>query len=185
MAVTSPRNRKYPRANFLDYSEGSFFVTICIKNKKHLLGEIKDGVMHYSSIGKYADKCISEIPGHNPDAEILIHTVMPNHIHAIVRLVGLRNAVTASNMGRLNRIARIAEATNMNVNEITHFNSRLAVVIGGMKAVVTRFANKQGIKFAWQSRFHEHYIRNPHEGDKIWNYIETNIENWDKDCFYR
>lgn len=78
-------NRKYPRANFLDYSGGCFFVTICIKDKKNLLGKIEEGVMHYSTIGEYADKCISEIPDHYPDAEILIHTVMPNHIHAIVR----------------------------------------------------------------------------------------------------
>lgn len=185
MSLPPHRNRKYPRANFLDYSEGNFFITICIKDRKHLLGEIEDGVMYYSPIGEYADRCISEIPNHYPYAEVLIYTVMPNHIHVIIRLVGSQNAATASNMGRLNRSARIAEATNMDVNEITHFNSKLAIVIGSMKAAVTRFAHKHGIKFAWQSRFHEHYIRNVKEGDKIWNYIENNVENWDKDCFFQ
>ena len=185
MANSPHPNRKYPRANFLDYSGGCYFVTICIKNKRHLFGEIENGVMHFSPIGEYADKCILEIPTHYSEAEVLIHTVMPNHVHAIIRLVGSRHAATASNMGRLNRIARIAQATNHDINEITHFNSKLAVVIGSMKSAVTRFANKQGIKFKWQSRFHEHYIRNLHEGDRIWNYIETNVENWDKDCFYQ
>jgi len=37
----------------------------------------------------------------------------------------------------------------------------------------------------WQSRFHDHIIRNDIEYKRIFNYIETNIENWEKDKFFK
>ena len=36
----------------------------------------------------------------------------------------------------------------------------------------------------WQRSFHDHIIRSQQDYDAIWNYIEGNPMNWDKDCFY-
>ena len=34
--------RKTPRASWIDYNEGLYFITICTKERKHYLGKIKD-----------------------------------------------------------------------------------------------------------------------------------------------
>lgn len=35
----------------------------------------------------------------------------------------------------------------------------------------------------WQRNYHEHIIRNQHAFDNIAAYIDTNVENWEADCF--
>ena len=48
---------------------------------------------------------------------------------------------------------------------------------------------KQGIlptfeKRLWQRLFHDHVVRNKNDYKMIWHYIDTNPQNWEKDCFY-
>lgn len=40
------------------------------------------------------------------------------------------------------------------------------------------------IEFSWQSRFHDHIIRNAQSFENIQNYIAGNPANWEKDTFY-
>ena len=42
------------RASWHDYDGGSYFITICTKDREHYFGEIVDGGMVLSDIGKYA-----------------------------------------------------------------------------------------------------------------------------------
>lgn len=58
-------------------------------------------------------------------------------------------------------------------------------IIGGYKSVVTKHANRLGIPFGWQTRFHDYIIRNDVEYQRINDYIENNIQNWSKDKFYK
>ena len=39
-------------------------------------------------------------------------------------------------------------------------------------------------EFDWQSRFHDHIIRNEKSFERIRNYILTNPQNWEKDKFH-
>jgi hypothetical protein len=39
------------RANWDDYSNGAYFITVCTNNKNHYFGEINNGVMELSKIG--------------------------------------------------------------------------------------------------------------------------------------
>lgn len=36
----------------------------------------------------------------------------------------------------------------------------------------------------WQKLFHDHVIRNERDYQQIWLYIQSNPDNWEKDCFY-
>ncbi|CAN5544097.1 hypothetical protein BH23BAC1_BH23BAC1_45930 [soil metagenome] len=68
-----------------DYgSNASYFVTICTKEREHFFGEIADGKMILSELGKCADKCWQEITKHFPFVVLDEYVVMPNHIHGIV-----------------------------------------------------------------------------------------------------
>ena len=151
--------RKSPRAPFYDYSDGDFFVTICTLEKDHFFGEIKNGCMNHSSIGVYCDLQLREIPLHYPYAKVLIHQVMPNHLHAIIRLEPDGNY------------------------DIPKIRTLLGVVIGGMKRSVTMFARRNGHLFGWQTRYHDHMIRDCIDGQRIWDYIESNVQRWQEDCF--
>ena len=151
--------RKSPRATFYDYCDGDFFVTICTLEKEHTFGEIKEGIMNYSQIGKYCDVQLQEIPKHYPYANLLIHQVMPNHLHAIIRL---------NPEGHY---------------DIPKIRTLLGVVIGGMKRAVTMFARRNGHQFGWQTRYHDHKIRDIRDGQRIWEYIEGNVMKWQEDCF--
>ena len=58
-------------------------------------------------------------------------------------------------------------------------------IVGSYKAYVTKEIHKiqPGI-VVWQKSFHDHIIRNEEGYRNIWSYIDSNPQNWDKDCFY-
>ena len=76
------------RAAWHDYNGGIYFVTICTAGREHYFGEITNGEMRLSEIGRYTGECIKNIPQHNPYADVPLYVVMPNHIHAIVVIDG-------------------------------------------------------------------------------------------------
>ena len=78
---------KYPpnlRASWHEYNGGMYFVTFCTKDRMHYLGEIADGKMNLSEVGKFADEQFKNVTAHYPYSEIPLWVVMPDHIHAII-----------------------------------------------------------------------------------------------------
>ena len=57
----------------------------------------------------------------------------------------------------------------------------LGSIINQYKRICTIESRKINIDFAWQSRFHDHIIRNDEEYQRIKNYIINNPENWNND----
>ena len=76
--------RKSPRATWHNYNGGRYFVTFCTKNHELYFGDVVDGRMELSEIGKYALKCIEKIPEINDNVAVPEFVVMPNHVHMIV-----------------------------------------------------------------------------------------------------
>lgn len=58
-------------------------------------------------------------------------------------------------------------------------------IIGGYKSAVTKHANRLNLEFGWQTRFHDHIIRNENEYIRIHDYILNNPINWNQDQFYK
>ena len=152
-------NRKSPRIRYHSYSQGIYFVTICTQDKRHYFGAINNGEMYLSRIGEFLDDNIKAIHSHNDYADTLLYVIMPNHVHMIVAIDERKSPEEKK-------------------------RSLLSVVIGGMKQMVTIFARKLNIEFAWQTRFHDHIIRNGEDGRKITEYIKNNIARWHSDCYY-
>ncbi len=69
------------------------------------------------------------------------------------------------------------------MQKIDFLKGRLSIVIGGIKSVVTKFANENGIDSGWQTRFHDHIIRDQKQMNSIAEYIENKPATWDTDCF--
>ncbi len=60
----------------------------------------------------------------------------------------------------------------------------LSTTMGGMKSAMTRFANDNKMEFGWQTRFHDHIIRDAEEYCRIEQYIKNNPATWMDDKFY-
>ncbi|MDP2335494.1 MAG: hypothetical protein Q8N05_03395 [Bacteroidota bacterium] len=58
--------------------------------------------------------------------------------------------------------------------------------VGGFKSAATKRINDSkntpGIS-VWQSRFHDHIIRDEAESQKIFRYIKSNPKNWNNDKY--
>ncbi len=163
--------RKHTRLKDYDYSTpGAYFITICTKDKKPILGEVIAGdelnksQMRLSPIGKIANREISKIESHYDNVKIDKFVVMPNHIHLIVIITERINPFPTS---------KKFDITN---------------IIGKFKAAVTRNVGKAFMPsaktFLWQTSFHDHIIRDERDYRKIWEYIDENPVRWMCDKFY-
>jgi REP element-mobilizing transposase RayT len=74
--------------------------------------------------------------------------------------------------------------TSRSMNQFGPQRKNVSSIIRGFKAAVTQFAKINAIPFCWQSRFHDHIIRNQTEYQKIEHYIINNAAHWKADKFY-
>jgi REP element-mobilizing transposase RayT len=164
-------------------------MAVCTKNREHYFGEIcTEPQMQLSQIGQYAYDQFMNVKTHYPYAEIPLFVIMPDHIHAIVIIDGendtcrdvARNVSTSAR--NVSTFARnVSTGVNTQMANISPRKNSLAVVIRGVKSSITHYANENNIPFAWQTRFHDRIIRNQDEFDKISDYIEKNVVNWQND----
>ena len=197
------------RAAWHDYNGGAYFVTICTHNREHYLGEITNGVMHLSEMGQIAAQCMDEVHCHFPHVDVPIYVIMPNHVHAIIIIddgcsVETHNHASPSQAETHNHASPSQAETHNHASpsrvihsqdETQNFASlqpkrefgpqsrNLASVIRGFKIGVKKYANAHGLPFAWQSRFHDHIIRNADEMNRIVSYLENNVASWETDKF--
>ena len=153
--------RKSMRLKDYDYSQnGVYFITICVKNRHEMLWKnMPVGAIinrpPLSEYGLIVEGAVNEIPAHYPIIVVDKYVVMPNHVH-IILIVGEGNG------GRL----------------------IIAPTISTVIQQIKRAVSKQiGFPF-WQKSYHDHIIRNETEYQKIWQYIDTNPQNWADDCYY-
>lgn len=189
-----------------DYSNnGAYFITICTQNREHFFGNIQNGIMQLSEIGKLAVQYWIEIPNHFPFIELGSFVVMPNHVHGILII---NNNITNSVETRLiashnNNEPRFIGSHNNENNETrliaslqqNHggfsgdknpmINDNISKIIRWYKGRCSFECRKIHSNFGWQSRFHDHIIRNSKSFDIIQNYIFENPLNWKNDKFYK
>jgi len=159
-----------------DYSwDGWYFVTICTKLKECFFGDIINGKMKLSKIGKIAEKFWGEIPIHFSFTKLDKFIVMPNHIHGIIIIqnnVDIHNVET-QNFASLQNIKPIYK------NQFGPQSKNLSSIIRGYKAGVKKWATMNKIEFIWQPRFYEHIVRNEKSLNTIRKYIIDNPAKWE------
>ena len=178
--------RKSPRAYWHEYDGAEYFVTICTHNRAHYFGEVRDGQMQLTDLGGFLRQEIERtITVRKGDVEIPLYVIMPNHVHLIIVINNCRDASNAS--------ANRSDASNASDNptdarraslQFGPQSNNLGSVIRGIKSSVTHFALQNNITFKWQSRYHDHIVRNREEMNRIAEYIEQNPMKWELDCFY-
>lgn len=146
-----------------DYSQnGCYFITICTKDKKHILSHIKNTKVPIKS----SAKVIIKTPiGFDFEKTLFFvadkykvtvdnYIVMPNHVHLLLTFDNDSSAYTC-----------IGE------------NPLLQKMIGEIKSYTTKLYRERGNDksvILWQRSFYDHIIRNEADYQNTWNYIEYN-----------
>ena len=176
------------RAPWWNYAnDGAYFVTICTAGREWLFGEIANNEMNLSPIGEivYQEWNVS----FDMRAELFCDTfvIMPNHIHAILRIDN--NIVGTHDIVGTNGSASLPSPKPPNNTGVAYRTPKsISSFMAGFKSAATKRINEYRISPkmpVWQTRFHDHIIRNDAEYQRIYNYIETNIQNWEKDTFFK
>ena len=180
-----------------DYgSDGAYFITICTKNREHYFGEILNGEMQLSEIGKLAENHWMDIPKHFPFIELGNFVVMPDHTHGILII---DKSDMSSERDVANVSSDISDETDTPMvetrliaslplggfagNKNPMLNNNISRIIRWYKGRCSFEIKKIHSDFQWQSRFHDHIIRNAESFENIQNYIATNPENWNKNKY--
>ena len=164
--------RKPTRLKNYDYSApGAYFVTVCVKNRRCVLSNIIVGAIHESPVlqlkedGIITDNIIKKLNSRF-DVNVSKYVIMPNHIHMIIEITD----------------SEILRAIRESPLRGRHLIDK---VIGYMKMNISKEIHKTNpCENLWQRSFHDHIIRGNRDYNKIWEYIDTNVLRWEKDCFY-
>jgi putative transposase len=167
------RNESARNASWDYTGVGRYFITICIHGRTPCFGDIQNGVMKLSDMGMAVDQHWAEIPDHFAHVTLDEYVIMPDHFHGIIIIGKQPCAVVGTCESHVptqksDRIARPAPGS-------------VGSIIGQFKSVCTKRIWEMGHPhFRWQSRFHDHIIRNDAEFDRIRRYIIDNPKNWNK-----
>ena len=174
MAETFPPRRRTIRFQAFDYSQAAcYFVTICSKDNRCIFGHVVDTKMQLNSLGTIVEECLVAVPLHFNNTEIPVHSIMPNHLHAIVVL-----RANASTVGPAKASNKRAEAFAAPVI------GSIPTIVRSFKSAVTRAARAAFRKPSldvWQRNYFERVIRSDDEFRKTWQYICENPARWDFD----
>lgn len=183
-------HRRSIRLQGYDYSQpGAYFITLVAHRRECLFGEIVGGDMQLSPLGRIVyDEWIRSIgirkEIHLYEDEFI---VMPNHLHAIVWIVGVVGAdgVRPSNGFHISNTYEIgADHVQRGAYHapLRRIPRSLSSFVAGVKAAVTSRSGKElNMTGIWQRNYYDHIIRNDQDFMNIWEYIDTNPQRWQED----
>jgi len=171
---------------------GHYFVTICCTTGRELFfGEVVDGSMILSPLGRIVEVEWRGIEVRRRDVELGEWVVMPNHVHGILILRGRtpvetphqqRDAVRPSNDASV-----INDRPDERIQRGVSTTSRL--LAGSLGAIIGQFKSRSTKRiwsaghrdFSWQPRFYDHIVRNEEALNQIRQYIAENPLKWELD----
>ena len=165
-----------------DYSRpGLYFITICIQDKKRLLGNIVDGKMYLNDAGKMVENEWLKIPIRFPTVQLHKYVIMPDHFHAIMEITaGGTLVVTPDDQNTIDNRKGNHKGCPATVT--------VGRIIGAFQSIVT-VEYIRGVKNIgwqpfngklWQRNYYEHIIRDEKSYHRISEYIVNNPINWKK-----
>ena len=155
--------RKNLRLKGFDYSRpGAYFITVCTKGRKQLLGSVVGGDAHIapytklSATGNVVQKYLSSIPG------IGAYVIMPNHVHMIIHI---------SSSDLLQGPMWASAPTEASIPSL----------VRSWKVLVSKELGES----IWQRSYYDHVIRDDQDYAIKVQYIEENPAKWFYDDYFR
>ncbi len=157
------KKRKKNRLADYDYSQpGAYFVTVCTKDHKCILGTVVGADAHIgpsvvlTTAGKVVEKYIKSIPG------IGAYVIMPNHVHMILH-ISAKNALQGPMW--------VSAPTEASVPSM----------VRSWKVLVSKELGES----IWQRSYYDHVIRDEQDYVTKVQYIEENPAKWFYDDYFR
>ncbi|MCL5429673.1 MAG: transposase [Chloroflexi bacterium] len=165
--------RRSIRLKGYDYRQpGAYFVTICEHGKESLLGAMANNEVKLTNLGAIAAGGFQLLPSRFPSIEIPIFCVMPNHVHVII-------CNTNAGRGEVTSPSPIQGGGTPPLPK-----DALGKIVAFYKYQTTKQIKNalttSGLRF-WQRNYYERVIRNDRELEAIYDYIDTNPANWDRE----
>ena len=150
--------RRQPnRLEAYDYAAaGVYFVTICVRGRKPLLGRVRGDEVCISETGAMVQHEWLALPERFKGIELIEYIVMPDHVHGIV---GLGVSQPSVPLGTI----------------VGAFKSRTTVEYLRHAQDYDGSAAKGNL---WQRGYYDHVIRNDHSLRMIREYVRTNPLRW-------
>lgn len=169
--------RKPNRLCNYDYSQnGCYFITVCMKDKKHMLSHITNVGAGFHArpkeivktpIGYDFEKSLFFV-ANKYSFTVENYIIMPNHVHLLL---------TFDN----DFYSCLGGCENLPKSDNNHMGGRgnppLQKAIGEIKSYTTKLYRERENDFSlilWQRSFYDHIIRNEEDFQNTWNYIEYN-----------
>lgn len=154
--------RKPIRLEQYDYSSnGSYFVTICTRERFEVLSVIEgDGEcasLTLLPIGTIVEMEILRLKARF-GVTVAKYVIMPNHVHMIIKIYRAEQSPAPTISG----------------------------IICSLKSITTKTVNRRDNmagQIIWQRSFYDHIIRDKSEYERIWHYIDSNPQNWNEDSY--
>lgn len=175
--------------NYNYSSNGSYFVTICVKNKECILGEIisiNDNNYVTVAVDAHGDRQTDNINDliylKSTSAKMILSEmglIVEKYLESsktVYSSLSLDNYVIMPN--HIHMIISLNNETDE--CKLLPCHDMVPQYISSFKTLVTK-----EIGFSiFQRNYHDRIIRNEREYEKIWNYVQTNPSNWVADRFY-
>jgi putative transposase len=170
--------------------DAAYFITICAYKHECYFGAVANGEMQLSGIGEIVKTEWEKSFEMRAELFCDVYVIMPNHIHAILIIdknnlgdsVG-ENIETQG--GFVETHGRASLRQNKNTGIAYRSPKSISSFVAGFKSSVTKQVRKIHADFNWQSRFHDHIIRNQQSWQNISNYIQNNPMKWEEDKFHK
>lgn len=180
-------HRRSIRLRGYDYTrDGAYFVTLCVRDRTCLFGEVVNGEVRLSAAGRIVAEAWTWLAAQYPYVALDAWVVMPNHLHGII-VMGDGGGVDDGGTGG-SRTARTGDAhastggADASMGPVKR--KPLGRLIGAFKTVSTKRLNEmRGTPGAvlWHRDFYEHVIRDAADLRRIRAYIAANPARWGRD----
>ena len=168
---------KTARLSKWDYSSpGYYFITICTFYRENFFGYVKNNNIILSTIGKIIKQHWQNLPKFYSNIKLDEYVIMPNHFHGIIRIVETIHELSLQRNDKINKSQKLLR--------IGRRKMLLSKLIGRFKMQSSKEINilrNMPKRSIWQSRYHDHIIRDERELYIIRQYIKNNPKNWHKD----
>jgi putative transposase len=172
--LNEQRRRRSIRLQNYDYSKaGTYYITVCTRNRELLFGDVVRGQMQINEVGRIVETVWLSLPQFYAGIELDGFIIMPNHVHGIV--------IIRSGVGAIHE-SPLQKDGSLPVGERRRM--LLSKMIGRFKMVSAKNINlvrKTSGLAVWQRNYYEHIIRYEASLDRIRQYIADNPAQWEFD----
>ena len=180
--------RRSIRLRGYDYAQaGFYFVTICVRDRECMFGEVVDNDVRLSKYGTLVAQAWEDLPNHYPHLELDRFVVMPNHFHGIVVLTPVGAGFKSANSDVKPALSDVRSTTRAGLKPAPTKRHGLPEIVRGFKTFSARRINEirqtPGTS-VWQRNYYEHVIRDESDYDRIAEYIANNPQRWEEDSLH-